>query len=106
MNCDPYEQNINGRVDTRVPCSHPEADTLIFLDLKYAVDNDHRRELLKSVNSNIYVLAVGLFGEMAPIEKLYVEYGTSKALQILTIHNIVQCLGPKSEALAISHSLS
>ena len=42
----------------------------ICLHLKDAVDNGHRRALVKSVDNYIVVVAVGVFGEVGLIVKL------------------------------------
>ena len=106
VNSEPLEGKLNGPLHTLGPCSQPEADTRIFLHIKDAVNNGHRNVSVRSVDSDIVVLAVGLFNDLAPLEKLFVEYGTSKNFQVLPAHEIAACLGPKARALPIFHALS
>ena len=106
VNSEPLEGNLNGPLHTLGPCSQPEADTRIFLHIKDAVNNGHRNVSVRSVDSDVVVLAVGLFNDLSPLEKLFVEYGTSKHFQVLPAHEIAACLGPKARALPIFHALS
>ena len=43
---------------------------------------------VRLVDSDVVVLAVGLFNDLAPLEKLFVEYGISKNFQVLPAHEI------------------
>ena len=101
-----HEGNLNGPLHTLGPCSQPEADSRIFLHIKDAVASGHRSVSVRTVDSDVVVLAVGLFNDLTPLETLFVEYGTSKHFQVLPAHEIAACLGPKAEALPLFHALS
>ena len=106
VNTEPMEGHMNGPVHTLGPCSQPEADTRIFLHVKDAVESGHNQVSIRSVDSDVVVIAVSLMEELAPLEKLFIEYGTSKNLQVLPAHEIAACLGPKAPALLLFHALS
>ena len=61
MNSEPNEGKLNGPLHSLSPCCQPEADSRIFLHIKDAVNNGHRNVSIISVDSDIVVLAVGLF---------------------------------------------
>ena len=70
------------------------------------MDNGHRDAVVKSIDSDIIVLAEGLFHELELLDTLYIEYGTSRSLQIFPIYEIVTHLGPIAKVLPIFHCIS
>ena len=84
----------NADIDlTRVsPCNHEEADTRIFVHVKHAADSGHRKIVVKTVDTDVVVLAISLFQSLQ-IEELWVEFGVGKQLRWLPIHEYVTNLG-------------
>lgn len=60
------------------PCNHEETDTRIFVHVKDAVSAGHRKIIIRTVDSDIVVLAVAFFAATERIQELYVAFGTSK----------------------------
>ena len=102
---EPFEENLNWPLKSLRLCRQPEADSRIFLYIKNAVNNGQRNVSVKSVHSDVVVLAVGLFNDLALLEKLFVEYGTSKKFEVLPAHEIAAYLGSKARALPIFQAL-
>ena len=66
----------------------------------------HRAVLVKTVDSDLPVIGAGLFHQLAHLDKLFIEYGTSKYLKVIPVHDVVSTLGPKAKALPLFHALS
>ena len=58
----------------------------------------HRAVLVKTVDSDLPVIGAGLFHQLAHLDKLFIEYGTSKYLKVIPVHDVVSTLGPKAKA--------
>ncbi|KAL8607832.1 hypothetical protein ACOMHN_005387 [Nucella lapillus] len=56
--------NMEIDTSTLCPCSHEEADTRMMLHLRHAADEGHNKALLRTVDSDVVVLAVSLFGDL------------------------------------------
>ena len=81
-------------VDGVSPCSHEEVDTRIVLHARDAAQAGHSSILMKASDIDIVVICVSLFDDIGA-EELFVEYGTSKNLRLLPIHEIKRSLGPR-----------
>ena len=106
VNSHPFTDESNGLLNTLAPCSHPEADTRIFSHIKDAVEQGHRNVLVRSVDSDIPVIGIGTFDKLSPLKELYVEYGKSKDLEVIPVHELVLALGPKAKALLLFNALT
>ncbi|KAL8625683.1 hypothetical protein ACOMHN_043958 [Nucella lapillus] len=58
--------NMEIDTSTLCPCSHEEADTRMMLHLRHAADEGHTKAFLRTVDSDVAVLAVSLFGDLEP----------------------------------------
>ena len=73
------------------PCNHSEADTRIVLHLAHAADQGHRKAFVRTVDSDIVVLAVGFLREsvwqscglVMAVEKLTVTFQSIRSVRIL-----------------------
>ena len=54
-----------------------EADTRIYLQAKHAADNGHSRIIIRTVDTDVVVIAIHLFGKLG-IEELWIKFGTGK----------------------------
>ena len=81
-------------VDGVSPCTHEEVDTRIVLHARDAAESGHSSILIKASDIDIVVICVSLLDKIGA-EELYVEYGTSKNLRLLPIHEIKHSLGPR-----------
>ena len=59
------------------PCSHEEADTRVFLHVGDAALKGHRKILIRTVDSDVVVLAIRAFALLEEmIEELWVGFGS------------------------------
>ena len=88
------------------PCNHSEADTRIFLHLAHAVHQGHKVAYVRTVDSDVVVLAVRFFRTLG-LEQCWVGFGSGKSYRDIPIHNICVQLGPsKSLVLPLFHALT
>ena len=85
-------------VDTLQPCKIEEFDCRFPLHLNHAVQNGHKNLLVKTVDTDIIIVAIARFKEIG-CEKLYIEYGKADNLKIYAIHEIVKDLKEDVDAL-------
>ncbi|MES9879449.1 MAG: hypothetical protein ABW185_01030 [Sedimenticola sp.] len=88
------------------PSNHQEADSRIFLHLSDAAQQGHSKAMIRTVDSDIVVIAVAQFRQLSFTE-LWVAFGTGKNFMNIPVHDIAQHLGPqKSISLPLFHALS
>ena len=91
------------------PCNHVEADTRIILHLKHGVQQGHEYVFIRTVDSDVLVLAISFFQELQQIGliQLWVGLASGKHYRDIPVHEISSLLGPqKSLALPLFHALS
>ena len=92
--------------DTIMPCNHQEADSRIFLHLSHAAQQGHSKAFIRTVDSDVVIIAIGHFGSLGVME-LWIGFGTGKAFQDIPLHEITQTLGPeKSLSCPLFHSFT
>ncbi|KAK3732423.1 hypothetical protein QZH41_018359, partial [Actinostola sp. cb2023] len=92
-------------LDGLQPCNHEEADSRIFLHVHDAA-LQHRRILIRSVDTDVFVLAVAQM-QRIPDKELWLAFGTGKQFRYFPIHVIARSLGPqRSLALPVFHALT
>ena len=92
--------------DMIMPCNHQEADSRIFLHLSHAAQLSHSKAFIRTVDSDVVIIAVEHFGSLGVME-LWVGFGTGKAFQHIPVHEITQTLGPeKSLSCPLFNSLT
>ena len=72
-------------------CSHEKADTRLILRAADAVLKGHRRFSIRTVDTNLLVLAVASFDKT----KLWVFLGTVSHLQCIVIHELMATMDPR-----------
>ena len=82
-------QNVD---QTTQPCDHEEADTRIALHLFSAVRSDARNLLVRTVDSDVIVILVGLFSHFHQDTNICVAFGTGKFFRYYYINAICQAL--------------
>lgn len=91
------------------PCSHEEADTRMILHANNAIKQGHNKILLRTVDTDVVVLAVALVPKLPENAnaELWIKFGTGKHLRFLAAHEIARGLGPqKSLALPFFHAFT
>ncbi|KAL8591565.1 hypothetical protein ACOMHN_055532 [Nucella lapillus] len=85
------------------PCQQEEADTRIMLHLQHAAQQGHQKAFIRTVDSDVVILAVSLFHDLG-LSEVWVGLGTGKWYKDIPVHHIAQLLGPqKCQALAFFH---
>lgn len=88
------------------PCLHEEADTRIFVHAADAARNGHRTLLVRTVDTDVVVIAIALVGRMN-VDELWIAFGSGKSFRYLAVHEIANSLGPeRSSALPFFHSFT
>ena len=99
----PEQDNIN----LLAPCSHEEADTRMMVHVAHAAQHGHHKILVRTVDTDVVVLAVMVAQTLPDEDELWVAFGTGKSFRYLPVHEISLSLGPdKSRALPIFHALT
>ena len=76
------------------PCNHEEADTRIFLHAKNISAAGHQKISVKTVDTDVVVVAIGLFDQLN-VEELWIEFGNGIHLRWFPIHVYAAKLGKK-----------
>lgn len=98
--------NHQMNMDDIRPCSHEEADARLLLHAKHAAQNGATKIAIRSVDSDVVVIAVSTFMELGA-EELWLHYGTGHHQRILPIHEISSSLSPAAcRTLPMFHALT
>ncbi len=89
-----------------MPCTHEEADTRIFVHASDAADNGYGKISIRTVDSDVIVIAVSIFNDLG-ISELWMSYNKGPDLQYIPIHEISSTLdAQKCLALPLFHSIT
>jgi len=75
------------------PCNHTEADTGILLHLAQASNQGHQIALVRTVQSDVVILAIHWFASLG-LPELRLCLGTGKNIRDIAIHTLSAQLGP------------
>ena len=67
-------------IDHFSPCNHEETDTRMFLHLKDFSATGHRKVSLKTVDTDVVVIAISLFHKL-DLEELWIKFCTGVTLE-------------------------
>ena len=88
------------------PCTHEEADTRMILHLEDAVQHGHNKVSIRTVDTDVVVLAVTT-AQRLNICELWVAFGVGKHFRHIPAHEIAKALGPSScIGLPMFHALT
>ena len=88
------------------PCVQEEADTRMFLHASHCVKTGRPRITIRTVDTDVVVLAVSLYVEIQTTE-LWIALGSGKGFRYIAAHQISESLGEtKSSALLGFHSFT
>ena len=86
------------------PCHQEEADTRMLLHLQHAAVQGHTKAYLRTVDTDVVVLAIYHFHELG-LTELWVGFGSGKTFKEIPIHHICQQLGSQHcKALLFFHA--
>ena len=98
----------NQNVDLRslMPCNIEEADERMFVHVQHAAAL-YPRILIKTVDSDVVVIALSAFHRIHGLRELWLEFGVGKHLKYIPVHEIAVSLGRQtSNALLFFHAFS
>ena len=89
------------------PCNYEEADSRMLLHAFHAAQHGHHAILIRTVDTDVVVLAVSLAQRLQSEDKLWVAFGTGQSFRYLAAHEIAAGLGrEKARALLMFHTLT
>ena len=94
-------------LDGLQPCSHEEADTRILLHIKDAMNAGYKDAIIRTVDTNVVVLAVAYFQDLKNIGNLWIAFGTGQDFRYIPVHEVARSIGPDmANSLPFFHALS
>ena len=85
---------------------HEEADTHLFLHALNAVQKGYRKLCVRTVDTDVVVLAISLLHHINA-EELWLAFGTSSSFRYIPIHEVVKVMDPRTcMALSVFHSFT
>ena len=92
------------------PCTHEEADTRIFVHVRYAATEGYKSLMMIEANdTDIVVIAISLKPSLAAtgLEKMWVAFGKGKQRRWIPIHDLVSAIGPeKTSGMLFFHAFT
>ena len=82
------------------PNNHYEADTKCFLHLIDAVRSGHSKAFIRTVDSDLVIIAIALFQQIENLTHLWIGFGKGKQYYEIAVHNESRKYGPE-RALAL-----
>ncbi|KAK1875017.1 Hemoglobin-binding protein C, partial [Dissostichus eleginoides] len=90
----------------RSPCSHEEADTRLFLHIICAVQNNYRRFMIRTADTDVVVIAVAAFNKIKP-DAMWIAIGTGSSFRYIAVHEVVATMDPRSSnTLPVHHAFT
>ncbi|GFO12519.1 hypothetical protein PoB_003902400 [Plakobranchus ocellatus] len=97
---------VHTDISSLAPCTHEEADTRMLLHALDSANKEHRRIMLRTVDTDVLVLAVLTAVCLADTE-IWVAFGTGKHLRYIPAHDIAKEIGyEKARALLRFHAFT
>ena len=89
------------------PCSHEEAGSRMLLYASRAAQHAHHKIMIRTIDTDVVVLAVSVAQGLQPEDELWLAFGTGKSFQYLVPHEMAAGLGSgKPRAMPMFHALN
>ena len=85
---------VDAEVTSLVPCSNEEADTCLLLHVADAVQKGCRKVCVRTVDTDVVVLAIAMFDQISP-EELWIAFGTGSDFHFIPVHEVAAAMDPK-----------
>ena len=92
-------------METLKDCTHEEADTRILLHVAHCTKQGFKRISIRTVDTDIVVLAVGHFQSLN-MDELWVHFGVRNRCRYIPAHALANELKEKAKALMMFHALT
>ena len=87
--------------------THEEVDSRRLLHVSHTAQHGHHQMLIRTVDTDVVVLAVFTINHLPTGCELWLAFGTGKTFRYLSAHQIAASFGPEmSYALPIVHALT
>jgi len=73
------------------PCSHEEADTRLLLHVADAVQKGCKKVTIRTVDTDVVILAVASFSKIAP-DELWIAFGVGSSFRYIAVHEMVAAM--------------
>ena len=83
---------VDATVVSELECDHEEADTRLLLHAKHASDSGHESVAIKSPDTDVFVLMVGM--QNALCASLFFLTGTGNKARILAVQDVCNKMPP------------
>lgn len=94
-------------LDNLQPCSHEEADTRILLHVKDAMNSGYKDIMIRTVDTDVVVIAIAHFRDVEKIENMWIAFGTGKEFRYIPVHEVARSIGPDmAKALPFFHAVT
>ena len=88
------------------PCSHEEADTMIFVHVNEIAQRGHSKVMVCTVDTDVVIIAIAHVLDIG-LQELWIAFGTGKNFRYVPIQEIVATLGPvKYVAISYFHAFT
>ncbi len=77
------------------PCTQEEADTRMFLHVSDAVNHGHSKVMIRTVDSDVLVLAIAAVQQLI-VDELWIAFSSGKSFRYLPAPEIAHALGPEN----------
>ena len=100
--CSPAELDLTNLA----PCSQEETDTRLLLHVADAVQKGRKKVAIRTVDTDVLVVAVASFDKIKP-EELWITLGTGSSLRCIVVHELIATIDPRwCSSLPIFHALT
>ena len=99
-----FSTATNQDLRSLAPCTHEEGGTRLFLHALNAAQKGYRKLCVRTVDTDVVVLAISLFHQINA-EELWLAFGTLSSFRYISIHEVVRVMDPRTcMALPVFHS--
>ena len=85
---------VDADLTNLVPCSHEEVDTCLLLHVLDAVQKGFRKVCMRTVDTDVVVLAIAIFDRISP-EELWIAFGTGSNFHYIPVHKVAAAMDPR-----------
>ena len=93
--CVPQQEDVN----SLAPCNQEEADTRMMLYVAHAAQQGHHQIQVRTVDTDVVVLAVMVVQKLPAGDELWVAFGTGKNYRYIAAHEIAPPLVQRRHVL-------
>ena len=85
---------VDADLTNLAPCSHEEVDTRLLLHVADAVQKGFRKVCVRTVDTDVVVLAIAMFDRISS-DEFWIAFGTRSNFRYIAIHEVVSAMDPR-----------